>query len=124
MVKPEGAILRLGPNINHQKTYTVMAENNNNKQQEIKIELTPEVATGNYANLAVIAHTPGEFFLDFITVSPNMPQARVNTRVIMNPENAKNLLFALRDNIQKYENTFGEIERKVAKDNNSNPFQA
>jgi hypothetical protein len=123
MVKPEGAILRLGPNINHQKTYTVMAENNN-KQQEIKIELTPEVATGNYANLAVIAHTPGEFFLDFITVSPNMPQARVNTRVIMNPENAKNLLFALRDNIQKYENTFGEIERKVAKDNNSNPFQA
>jgi hypothetical protein len=103
-----------------------MAENNNNKQQEIKIELTPEVATGHYANLAVIAHTPGEFFLDFITVSPNMPQARVNTRVIMNPENAKNLLFALRDNIQKYENTFGEIERKVAKDNsnNANPFQA
>jgi hypothetical protein len=107
------------------KTFTVMAENNN-KQQEIKIELTPEVATGHYANLAVIAHTPGEFFLDFITVSPNMPQARVNTRVIMNPENAKNLLFALRDNIQKYENTFGEIERKVAKDNsnNANPFQA
>ena len=64
----------------------------NNKQNEIKIELTPEVASGNYANLAVIAHTPGEFFLDFIAVSPNMPQARVNTRVIMNPENAKNLL--------------------------------
>ena len=54
-----------------------------------------------------------------------MPQARVNTRVIMNPENAKNLLFALRDNIQKYENTFGEIERKVAQgNNNANPFQA
>lgn len=98
---------------------------NNNKQQELKIELTPEVAGGNYANLAVIAHTPGEFFLDFIAVSPNMPQARVNTRVIMNPENAKNLLFALRDNIQKYENTFGEIERKVAQGgNNGNPFQA
>ena len=97
----------------------------NNKQNEIKIELTPEVASGNYANLAVIAHTPGEFFLDFIAVSPNMPQARVNTRVIMNPENAKNLLFALRDNIQKYENTFGEIERKVAQgNNNANPFQA
>ena len=86
-----------------------------NKQQEIKIELTPEIASGNYANLAVIAHTPNEFFLDFIAVSPNMPQARVNTRVIMTPENAKNLLFALRDNIQKYENTFGEIERKVAR---------
>lgn len=95
-----------------------------NKQQEIKIELTPEIASGNYANLAVIAHTPNEFFLDFIAVSPNMPQARVNTRVIMTPENAKNLLFALRDNIQKYENTYGEIERKVPKNNDANPFQA
>lgn len=97
------------------------------KKQELKIELTPEVALGNYANLAVIAHTPGEFFIDFIAVSPNMPQARVNTRVIMNPENAKNLLFALRDNIQKYENTFGEIEHKVARNNapaSENPFQA
>lgn len=98
---------------------------NKNKQQEIKIELTPEIAAGHYANLAVIAHTPGEFFLDFIAVSPNMPQARVNTRVIMTPENAKNLLFALRDNLNKYENTFGEIERKVAPSNNgNNPFQA
>ena len=96
-----------------------------NKQQEIKIELTPEIASGNYANLAVIAHTPNEFFLDFIAVSPNMPQARVNTCVIMTPENAKNLLFALRDNIQKYENTFGEIERKVARNGAPDtPFKA
>lgn len=97
----------------------------NKKQQELKIELTPEMATGNYANLAVISHTPGEFFLDFITVTPNMPQARVNSRIIMNPENAKNLLFALRDNIQKYENNYGEIERKLPKNNgDANPFQA
>ncbi len=84
-----------------------------NKKQEIKIELTPEVANGHYANLAVISHTPGEFFIDFITVAPNMPQAKVQSRIIMNPENAKNLLFALRDNIQKYEATFGNIERKM-----------
>lgn len=96
----------------------------NKKQQELKIELTPEVAGGNYANLAVISHSAGEFFIDFIAVSPNMPQARVNTRVIMNPENAKNLLFALRDNIQKYENTFGDIERKVARDDSNKSFQA
>lgn len=98
----------------------------NNKPQELKIELTPEVASGNYANLAVISHTPNEFFLDFIVVSPNMPQARVNSRIIMTPENAKNLLFALRDNLQKYENSFGEIERKAAPGNtpNKNPFQA
>lgn len=99
---------------------------NNNKQNEIKIELTPEVAGGHYSNLAVISHTPGEFFIDFINVAPNMPQARVQSRIIMNPENAKNLLFALRDNIQKYEKTFGDIVKKAPRGGNdmNNPFQA
>ena len=102
------------------------------KKNEIKIELTPEVANGHYANLAVISHSAGEFFLDFIAVAPNMPQAKVQSRIIMTPENAKNLLFALRDNIQKYEGSFGEIERKMPKNGNQgnggndipNPFMA
>ena len=97
-----------------------------NKKQELKIELTPEVAAGHYANLAVISHTPGEFFIDFINVAPNMPQAKVQSRIIMTPENAKNLLFALNDNIQKYEQTFGEIKRTVPvnqpKGGDLNPF--
>lgn len=90
------------------------------KKNEIKIELTPEVANGHYANLAVISHSAGEFFLDFIAVAPNMPQAKVQSRIIMTPENVKNLLFALRDNVQKYETTFGEIERKMPKNNQGN----
>jgi hypothetical protein len=98
------------------------------KQNEIKIELTPEVAAGHYSNLAVIAHSGSEFYLDFIAVAPNMQQAKVQTRVIMTPENAKNLLFALRDNLTKYEATFGEIERKLPKNqpegNNNNGFTA
>lgn len=85
----------------------------NKKPNELKIEVTPEIASGTYANLAVISHTPNEVFLDFIAVVPNMPQARVQTRVIMTPENAKNLIFALRDNLQKYEATFGEIKQKA-----------
>lgn len=94
------------------------------KKQEIKIELTPEVASGNYANLAVIAHSSNEFFLDFIAMTPNSQSAKVQTRVIMSPENVKNLLFALRDNIAKYEQTFGEIERKMPLNAQENKFQA
>lgn len=93
---------------------------NNNKKNEIKIELTPEVANGHYSNLAAISHSANEFFVDFITVAPNMPQAKVQSRIIMNPENAKNLLFALRDNIQKYEAIFGEIKRKMPVNNPNN----
>ena len=47
----------------------------NNKKNELKIELSPEVAHGHYSNLAVISHSPNEFFLDYIAVVPNMPQA-------------------------------------------------
>lgn len=96
----------------------------NQQQNEIKIELTPEVASGNYSNLAVIAHSGSEFYFDFIAVAPNMQQAKVQTRVIMTPENAKNLLFALRDNLAKYEATFGEIERKTPKADAANNFEA
>lgn len=102
-----------------------MAEN----KQEIKIELTPEIASGHYANLAVIAHSANEFVIDFVNVAPNMPQARVQSRIIMTPENAKQLMIALHDNVAKYEANFGTIERKQPRNggnsNNSlpNPFQ-
>ncbi len=102
------------------------------EQQEIKINLSPEIASGKYANVAVIAHSPNEVCLDFVAVVPNAPEAQVVSRIIMAPENAKNLLFALRDNIAKYESVYGEIERKMPKNNPSgnkggdlpNPFMA
>lgn len=102
----------------------------NNNTQEIKIELSPEVAAGHYSNRAFISHGAGEFFLDFIALAPNMPHAKVLSRIIMTPENAKNLLFALRDNIQRYEQTFGEIKpvRPMAAPTGNggipNPFEA
>ncbi len=108
-----------------------MANNNNNGNgKELKIELTPEVAGGHYSNLAIITHSPNEFFLDFIAVAPNMPQARVQSRIIMTPENARNLLNALRDNVQKYEQSFGTITPRGPKNEPKNgndlpnPFMA
>lgn len=91
------------------------------KAPELKIELPPEVADGRYANLAFIAHSPTEFFFDFIAVAPNMPQARVQSRVIMTPEHAKNLLFALTDNIRKFEAEFGEIKPRMPRRQPSAP---
>lgn len=94
----------------------------NQEPKEIKIELTPDVYQGKYANLAVIAHSGTEFFLDFICMAPNTPQAKVQSRVIMTPENAKQLLFAIQDNIAKYEATFGVIQPKGAVNPNIPPF--
>ena len=50
---------------------------------EIKIDISPEVAGGVYSNLAVISHSPIEFFVDFISLVPPMGPARVQSRVIM-----------------------------------------
>lgn len=80
------------------------------KKQEMQLELTPEVAEGVYSNMAVIAHSPSEFVLDFVRVMPGMPKAKIMTRVMMTPENAKRLLGALNENIRRYEMQFGEID--------------
>jgi len=87
-----------------------MAQNNPNEGEQINIELAEEVAEGTYVNLAMIAHSNSEFVVDFIRVMPGLPKARVKSRVILTPEHAKRLLEALKDNIQKYEANFGNIE--------------
>ncbi|MDE5806650.1 MAG: DUF3467 domain-containing protein [Muribaculaceae bacterium] len=88
-----------------------------NKNQ-LQIQLRPDMADGKYSNLAMIGHGPNEFLMDFIFAAPGMPQAPVVSRVIMSPENAKQLLFALTDNIKKYEAQFGEIMPRTVAGNN------
>ena len=40
---------------------------------------------------------------------PGVPKGKVRSRVIMTPQNAKRLLNALKDNVQKFEETHGVI---------------
>jgi hypothetical protein len=80
------------------------------KQNQINIELTEEIAEGEYANLAMIAHSSGEFVIDFIRLMPGLPKAKVKSRIVITPEHAKRLAAALADNIRKFEESFGEIK--------------
>lgn len=80
-------------------------------QNQINIELSEEIAEGVYSNLAMIAHSNSEFVIDFIRLMPGVPKARVKSRIIITPEHAKRLLAALKDNISKYETTFGAIKQ-------------
>ena len=77
---------------------------------QINIELSEEIAEGVYSNLAMIAHSNSEFVIDFIRLMPGVPKAKVKSRVVITPEHAKRLLSALKDNIEKYEQIFGEIK--------------
>ena len=85
-----------------------MADENQNKQ--INIELSEEIAEGEYANLAMIAHSNSEFVIDFIRLMPGVPKAKVKSRIVITPEHAKRLLGALEDNIRKFEEAHGPIK--------------
>jgi len=78
-------------------------------ENQMQIELTPEMADGIYSNLAVINHSPSEFVLDFIQMMPGVPKARVKARVILTPQHAKRLIKAMEENVLRYEATHGTI---------------
>jgi hypothetical protein len=85
-------------------------EDNKQKQQQINIELSEEVAQGTYSNLAVITHSSSEFVVDFVRIMPGIPKANVKSRIILTPEHAKRLLMALQDNVKKFEAINGPIK--------------
>jgi len=76
--------------------------------KELRLDIDKETAKGQYSNLAVISHTPTEFFIDFALAQPQ-GVAQVVARIITNPRHAKALAHSLLDNIRKYEEQFGEI---------------
>lgn len=88
--------------------------------QQINIELGEKEAEGTYSNLAIITHSPAEFVIDFTRILPGVPKARVQARIIMTPQHTKLLMNAIHDNIQKYEEKFGEI--KIFGEETANPF--
>ena len=79
-------------------------------KNQINIELTDEMAGGIYSNLASITHSPTEFVLDFVSLMPGAPKAKVKSRIVMTPQHAKRLYKALAENLGKYESNFGPIK--------------
>lgn len=81
------------------------------KQQpgQINIELDEKTAEGIYSNLAIINHSASEFVVDFVTLMPGVPKAKVKSRIVLTPQHAKRLLKALGENIQRFEAAHGQI---------------
>lgn len=82
----------------------------NNKKNQLNIELTDEIAEGTYSNLAIITHSNTEFVIDFAKIMPGVPKAKVKSRILLTPQNAKRLFKALAENLNKYESVYGVIK--------------
>ena len=86
-----------------------MPDKNEPVHQQINIELGEKEAEGIYSNLAIISHSPAEFIIDFTRILPGIPKGKVHARIIMTPQHAKMFLNAMRDNVGKFEQQYGQI---------------
>jgi Protein of unknown function (DUF3467) len=79
-------------------------------QNQLNIEISEEMAEGQYANLAIITHSHAEFVLDFVNVMPGTPKSKVKSRIILTPQHAKRLMNAMKDNVERFEAANGVIK--------------
>jgi Protein of unknown function (DUF3467) len=87
-----------------------MANQPEQPNNQLNIEITEEVSEGNYANLAIITHSHAEFVVDFVSVMPGTPKSKVKSRIILTPFHAKRFMKAMIDNIKKFEAANGTIQ--------------
>ena len=80
------------------------------KKNQINIELSDEMAEGTYSNMFMIGHSNSEFIIDFIKWMPGVAKAKVKSRIILTPHHAKRLLRAIQDNVAKDESMLGTID--------------
>jgi hypothetical protein len=80
-----------------------------NGNQEIKVNFPQQLQGGVYSNNLVVSHSKEEFIMDFIMISP--PSGSVTARVIISPGHMKRIISALGENVNKYEDKFGKIEK-------------
>ncbi len=77
---------------------------------QLNIEISEEVAEGQYANLAIITHSHAEFVIDFVNVMPGTPKSKVRSRIILTPQHAKRFMKALTENVGRFEVANGKIQ--------------
>jgi|ERR1051326_1326954 hypothetical protein len=89
-------------------------QNSQQNGQQIQVKISDEILKGAYANMMQVGHTPEEFILDFMNITP--PAGTVVSRIIVSPSHFKRLMTAMQDNLKRYEDEFGTISLAVVPD--------
>lgn len=85
----------------------------NQIQQQMQVNASPDDLKGKYANIMQVSHTPDEFIVDFLSVFPNS-QGQLISRLIISPGHMKRIISVLAENVKNYEKVFGTIEKTDA----------
>lgn len=91
------------------------------QQPNLAVQISPELASGRYANILGVWHTMHEFTLDFSVTMPAVASSdpsepptlpcEVVARVKVAPSLVFDLLQALNANMTRYEAAYGDIRR-------------
>ena len=79
--------------------------------KEVQLRITDDVLKDAYANAMHVKHNREVFTMDFIHTCE--PTSIVTARIVVTPERMKEILRALTDNMQKYEQKFGSIKEEL-----------
>lgn len=79
------------------------------KSQKIKVNIDKDLIRSQYSDYALISQSFFGFHLDFGQRLPGSPEVSLFSRVVVSPQHAKLLLNLLHENVEKYEEKFGEI---------------
>jgi hypothetical protein len=82
--------------------------------KQMQIRAKDEDLKGVYANSMMVTHTRDEFCLDFVNMF-NPPI--LTARIITSPTHLKRMIATLQENMQRYEEQFGEIQSAQAGEN-------
>jgi len=86
----------------------------NPPQQQVPFQALPETLKGVYTNNMQVAHTKEEFVLDFMNMSYTPTTVNLLAKIYTNPGHFKRMVKALRENLKKYEDTFGAIAENAS----------
>jgi hypothetical protein len=78
-----------------------------NAPPQIQLTTADEMSRGRFSNTMVVAHSPEEFILDWLLMSPN--GNHLVSRIVVTPGHIKRIIAALTDNLKRYEQKFGGI---------------
>lgn len=86
-----------------------MDEKKTKDEHKIQVDIDEETSLGMYSNLTLSIFSREEFILDFAFLQAHIKKAKIRSRVILSPKNAKRLASLLNKQIKEYEENIGPI---------------
>lgn len=107
-----GCIIRACRLTTYFKLRCIMSDGKKNveKKANINVQIDDTTSLGKYTNLTSVSSTQNEFVLDFGFFHPSQGFARIHSRAILSPRQAKSFALNLSSILVQYEEMFGVID--------------